>query len=572
MGRTLNVSETSAMLELQLMFKAFDTDKSGTIDKSELQEMMRQLLGSGEDLDELDDMMREADPSGDGTIDIGEFCEMMGASPAVLSAVSVQKEKKTAQQNTRLKMLNDGTIHNWKDPRKAGFYRRQAAETAINRCERREQLRKRDFSRRARLNFAHKSCVHNGALAGSPMGSGVGTRSSPKYLNRLHRELQEEHITNPAAGSRSQTPKLLGTRSPLRSQTVVQLLPPASAPLPHLQRPHTSIGVAAGGFCSPPPPYTPMQTEKHVRATAQYHRKPAHQHDVAMAACVKPHKYRGSRTAHNAEAIVKRPLTSNHIPNYQPRVCTPVRSVPKRRGGGHCLKGHPLSVRLCNKCGGWFESLKHLTAHHMLCGGIPAKRKHRVAQRDSKIETAIATEECAAVKIQSTFRMMRSSDLVRGMQMDRKKACSKIQKTWRRRKFKQELRLSVDKASSLYKAASVRPFIWVLLDGWTDDERDVGLLWSTLIHSVQKREDWKILEMAIARTPQQWNKQYCAAVERYQQYETKFPGGRRCSVQPAPQELKTSKQTDYAIMDISFNDDDNLNDKPELNDLFEDKQ
>ena len=72
----------------------------------------------------------------------------------------------------------------------------------------------------------------------------------------------------------------------------------------------------------------------------------------------------------------------------------------------------------------------------------------------------------------------------------------------------------------------VRPFIWVLLDGWTDDERDVvfiafialhsasadtdtrqGLLWSTLIHSVQKREDWKILEMAIARTPQQWNKQ-----------------------------------------------------------------
>ena len=101
-------------------------------------------------------------------------------------------------------------------------------------------------------------------------------------------------------GSRSQTPKLMGTRSPLRSQTVVQLLPPADAPLPHLQRPHTSIGVAAGGFCSPPPPYTPMQTEKHVRATAQYHRKPAHRYDVAMAACVKPHKYGGLRTAHNA--------------------------------------------------------------------------------------------------------------------------------------------------------------------------------------------------------------------------------------------------------------------------------
>lgn len=48
-----------------------------------------------------------------------------------------------------------------------------------------------------------------------------------------------------------------------------------------------------------------------------------------------------------------------------------------------------------------------------LCGGIPAKRKQRVAQRDSKIETAIATEERAAVKIQSTFRMMRSSDVVR---------------------------------------------------------------------------------------------------------------------------------------------------------------
>jgi len=198
-----------------------------------------------------------------------------------------------------------------------------------------------------------------------------------------------------------------------------------------------------------------------------------------------------------------------------------------------------------------------------------------VAQRDSKIEIAIATEECAAVKIQSTFRMMRSSDVVRDMQMDRKKACSKIQKTWRRRKFKQELRLSVDKASSLYKAASVRPFIGVLLDGWADDYRDMGLLWSTLIHSVQKRDHWKLFEMPIARTPQQWNKQYCAAVERYQQYEAKFPGGRRFSVAPqdsAPQELKTSKQTDYAIMDISFNDDDNLTDKPELNNLFEDKQ
>jgi len=131
--------------------------------------------------------------------------------------------------------------------------------------------------------------------------------------------------------------------------------------------------------------------------------------------------------------------------------------------------------------------------------------------------------------------------------------------------------LSVDKASSLYKAASVRPLIGVLLDGWAEDYRDMGLLWSTLCHSVQKREHWKLFEMPIARTPEQWNKQYCAAVERYQEYETKFPGGRRFSVAPAPQ-LRTSKQTDYAIMDISFDDDDNLADKPELNDIRKDKE
>jgi calmodulin len=63
--------------ELRQAFKVFDKDGDGFITAVELKLVMKQL---GEDLsdEQLADMMREADNNGDGRIDFGEFCKMMG--------------------------------------------------------------------------------------------------------------------------------------------------------------------------------------------------------------------------------------------------------------------------------------------------------------------------------------------------------------------------------------------------------------------------------------------------------------------------------------------------------------
>eukprot|EP00275_Glaucocystis_incrassata_P001161 EC122033.1.p1 GENE.EC122033.1~~EC122033.1.p1 ORF type:complete len:151 (+),score=33.96 EC122033.1:79-531(+) len=62
--------------EILAAFKVFDKDGNGTISSPELRQIMRQL---GQNLtdDEIDEMMREADISGDGEIDYQEFKKMM---------------------------------------------------------------------------------------------------------------------------------------------------------------------------------------------------------------------------------------------------------------------------------------------------------------------------------------------------------------------------------------------------------------------------------------------------------------------------------------------------------------
>jgi Ca2+-binding EF-hand superfamily protein len=62
--------------ELRAAFELFDKDGSGSIDKSELKEV---LLSLGQDLSESDlqTMYVQMDPSGDGVIDFDEFCDVM---------------------------------------------------------------------------------------------------------------------------------------------------------------------------------------------------------------------------------------------------------------------------------------------------------------------------------------------------------------------------------------------------------------------------------------------------------------------------------------------------------------
>ena len=57
-------------------FAVFDVDKDGYITKSELRQVMNRLGESLTD-EQLDAMIREADPDGDGKIDIKDFRSLM---------------------------------------------------------------------------------------------------------------------------------------------------------------------------------------------------------------------------------------------------------------------------------------------------------------------------------------------------------------------------------------------------------------------------------------------------------------------------------------------------------------
>jgi len=58
--------------ELAHIFDAFDLQRTGTINPSELKEILSRLGQSLTD-DELDDMVRQADANSDGVIDFNEF-------------------------------------------------------------------------------------------------------------------------------------------------------------------------------------------------------------------------------------------------------------------------------------------------------------------------------------------------------------------------------------------------------------------------------------------------------------------------------------------------------------------
>jgi calmodulin len=65
--------------ELKDAFKVFDTDGSGSISKSELKQLMKNL-GQRLTDEELDAMMGEVDTDGNGEIDFQEFKQMMVSS------------------------------------------------------------------------------------------------------------------------------------------------------------------------------------------------------------------------------------------------------------------------------------------------------------------------------------------------------------------------------------------------------------------------------------------------------------------------------------------------------------
>ena len=57
-------------------FKMFDADNSGSIDTEELKEAM-QALGQSPTDEEVEDLVRQVDVDESGTIDFGEFCQLM---------------------------------------------------------------------------------------------------------------------------------------------------------------------------------------------------------------------------------------------------------------------------------------------------------------------------------------------------------------------------------------------------------------------------------------------------------------------------------------------------------------
>merc|ERR1719482_1835499 len=66
--------------ELRQAFELFDKDGSGTIDQPELGAVMSSLGMELSDSD-LATLYAQMDPSGDGTIDFAEFCDVMAPDP-----------------------------------------------------------------------------------------------------------------------------------------------------------------------------------------------------------------------------------------------------------------------------------------------------------------------------------------------------------------------------------------------------------------------------------------------------------------------------------------------------------
>jgi calmodulin len=74
--------------ELKDAFKVFDSDGSGSISKSEVKKLLKQLGQNLSDA-ELDAMMDEVDTDGNGEIDFEEFKSMMVRNPRCLHQVII---------------------------------------------------------------------------------------------------------------------------------------------------------------------------------------------------------------------------------------------------------------------------------------------------------------------------------------------------------------------------------------------------------------------------------------------------------------------------------------------------
>ncbi|XP_063681917.1 calmodulin-like [Bolinopsis microptera] len=66
--------------DLKDAFKVFDQDNNGYIDAVELQTILSNM-GENLPMDQVEDMIREADLNGDGLIDYEEFIKMMTCNP-----------------------------------------------------------------------------------------------------------------------------------------------------------------------------------------------------------------------------------------------------------------------------------------------------------------------------------------------------------------------------------------------------------------------------------------------------------------------------------------------------------
>jgi Ca2+-binding EF-hand superfamily protein len=74
----MSTSDIEKQIELlKAMFKKFDKDGNGTIEKSELRDTMRQELFIPVSEKDVDEMIKEADANGDGIINYEEFTTIM---------------------------------------------------------------------------------------------------------------------------------------------------------------------------------------------------------------------------------------------------------------------------------------------------------------------------------------------------------------------------------------------------------------------------------------------------------------------------------------------------------------
>lgn len=83
-----SILTTEQIAEFKEAFSLFDKDGKGEISEKELITVLR-ALGNNPTEDELESMIREVDEDGSGTIDFGEFLEMMARK---LNQIDIEKE------------------------------------------------------------------------------------------------------------------------------------------------------------------------------------------------------------------------------------------------------------------------------------------------------------------------------------------------------------------------------------------------------------------------------------------------------------------------------------------------